>query len=67
MCGWEESYHTVDGVVVNIKNYSFLFLLAIKEKDTTPPSQVNPAMFLILIVMALMFIIICVVLRLFSK
>lgn len=42
-------------------------LIAIKEKEYTPPTQVNPAMYLILVVMALMFIIICVVLRLFSK
>ena len=48
--------------------YLFLFwIIAIKQDAPAPPSQINPTMILILIVMALMFIIICVVLRLFSK
>ncbi|KAL7022733.1 hypothetical protein ACKWTF_012363 [Chironomus riparius] len=41
--------------------------MAIKQDAPAPPSQINPTMIFILIVMALMFIIICVVLRLFSK
>jgi hypothetical protein len=47
--------------------FILLFTKAIKQDAPAPPSQINPTMILILIVMALMFIIICVVLRLFSK
>ncbi|KAJ4432394.1 hypothetical protein ANN_21013, partial [Periplaneta americana] len=38
-----------------------------KNEDTTPPRYVDPTMIGVLVGMALMFIILCVVLRLFSK
>jgi hypothetical protein len=44
-----------------------VYTIAIKQDAPAPVSQINPTMIFILIVMALMFIIICVVLRLFSK
>ncbi|CRL08112.1 CLUMA_CG021012, isoform B [Clunio marinus] len=50
-----------------IKKDGTIECVAIKADELETTSQVNPAMYLILIVMALMFIIICVVLRLFSK
>ncbi|XP_069686759.1 uncharacterized protein jus isoform X2 [Periplaneta americana] len=39
----------------------------VKNEDTTPPRYVDPTMIGVLVGMALMFIILCVVLRLFSK
>jgi len=42
-------------------------VLAVKNEPTEPPKYVDPAMIGVLVGMALMFIILCVVLRLFSK
>jgi glycerol uptake facilitator-like aquaporin len=44
-----------------------LFVLAVKNEATGPPKYVDPAMIGVLVGMTLMFIILCVVLRLFSK
>jgi hypothetical protein len=44
-----------------------LFVLAVKNEPTGTPKYVDPAMIGVLVGMALMFIILCVVLRLFSK
>lgn len=46
----------------------FMWLvLAVKNEPTGPTTYVDPAMIGVLVGMALMFIILCVVLRLFSK
>lgn len=46
----------------------YIFHVAVKQEPSSPShGPVNPAMIMILVAMALMFIIICVVLRLFAK